>query len=60
MKIVKNGNNKKTKYFICNNCGCEFEADKDEYKPTSQIGLIQGCKNYNIKCPCCNAYCETD
>lgn len=60
MKIIKKGNITTTKYFTCNTCGCEFEAEKGEYKLTSQIGIMQGCKNYYIECPCCKSYCEAD
>ena len=31
MKITKHGKTGETKKFVCGNCGCEFEAEKDEY-----------------------------
>ncbi len=56
MKIIRQGNyiiaNRIIK-FSCENCGCVFEADKDEYTPYYE------CKNKVCKvramifCPCC-------
>ena len=39
MKIIKEGSItklNKVKRFLCSNCGCLFEATKDEYKKGSQ------------------------
>ena len=47
MKILKEGNLelfKQTKRFSCSYCGCEFEADKDEYNVEY---------SYFCECPCC-------
>lgn len=41
----------KTRRFECEQCGCEFEANKDEYKVVSQYNEI----SYFCKCPCCGA-----
>lgn len=53
MKIIKHGNLEKLKqkkYFICQKCGCELEADNTEYQSRqveyNDIG-------YFIKCPDC-------
>lgn len=51
MKIIKPGVLKRTdKLFICRNCGCEFEADVNEYKYHSC--QYNQCV-YVCKCPCC-------
>lgn len=31
MKIIKHGNKLVLRRFLCRKCGCEFEADYDEY-----------------------------
>lgn len=52
MKILKEGNLelfKQTKRFSCSYCGCEFEADKDEYNAINQYNEY----SYFCKCPCC-------
>ena len=52
MKIIKEGNLdklKKIKRFECKECGCIFEAEKDEYKWDSQYNETY----YYCKCPCC-------
>ena len=58
MKIIKQGLNKeeidairnRTKRFLCNTCGCVFEADKDEYKASVDYQYT----TYYCKCPNCN------
>lgn len=58
MKIIKEGNYEKIfkpRRFCCTRCGCEFEADSTEYKPSSQLaemkdGIISECR-----CPSCGA-----
>ncbi len=56
MKIIKEGDIsklKKTKRFECKKCGCIFEADKTEYKISSQYNEFY---TY-ATCPFCgNAY----
>lgn len=46
MKIIKHGD-LKLRYFICNNCGCEFIADRSEYQ-TAASG-----DNFFVSCPEC-------
>lgn len=45
MEILKQGNIDKRKKFTCENCGCIFIAEKDEYY-REDSRLIS-------KCPCC-------
>lgn len=57
MKIIKNGSMEqtlKTKRFECENCGCIFEADINEYR----IGMQYNSEFYYCRCPFCkrNAY----
>lgn len=52
MKILKEGNLEKAKkpaIFTCFDCGCQFEANKDEYR------LEEGQRDYYplCDCPCC-------
>ncbi len=57
MKIIKAGNiNKvnKTRQFTCPECGCIFEADKDEYVFSMDVyGQPDG---YYVTCPYCNSH----
>lgn len=39
----------KPRRFECEQCGCEFEANKDEYKEAFQYNET----SYFCKCPCC-------
>ena len=53
MKIIREGNItklNKVKQFLCSNCGCLFEATKDEYKRESQYNE----EYIYCKCPFCN------
>ena len=55
MKIIKHGDLerlKQTKYFICDRCGCEAEADNTEYKARQ---LEYNDYAYVIECPDCGA-----
>lgn len=59
MKIIKEGNLnklKKIKRFECEECGCIFEAEKDEYKWGSQYNE----EYYYCACPCCNQIAYTE
>ena len=49
MQIIKHGN-LKPRYFICKYCGCEFIADKSEYK-TAASG-----DNFFVYCPECDTH----
>lgn len=52
MKIIKPGDKdklKETKYFLCEYCGCEFEADKCEYNVGEQYNETY----YYHPCPTC-------
>lgn len=54
MNIIKPGNLdflKGTKKFECRNCGCVFEADKNEYSCGSQYNDVF----YICDCPCCGS-----
>ena len=56
MKIIKEGDLnrvKKIKRFECDVCGCIFEADKTEYKPTPGLAQQRGEGSYRCTCPCC-------
>lgn len=55
MKIIKPGKPPSSARVIkCSNCGCVFEAEKGEYKPSSQMEVIHdGLDNYKCDCPCC-------
>ena len=59
MKIIKEGDLKKLKKikrFECKECGCIFEAEKDEYKWDSQYNVTY----YYCTCPCCNQTVYTE
>lgn len=52
MKIIKPGDKEKlkeTKRFLCEYCGCEFEADKGEYNVGEQYNETY----YYHPCPTC-------
>lgn len=54
MKIIVKGNPdkvKQTKKFVCNVCGCVFEADVGEYK----IAFKRNIEVAYTKCPMCNS-----
>lgn len=59
MKIIKQGSMVetmlKTVTFECDNCGCIFEANKQEYtvKPYRWWDFFGG-DTYTCKCPYCN------
>lgn len=59
MKILKPGNIP-TKKFICPDCGCEFEADKLEYKSIGKEEAQMGLAKYKCKCPCCGLVVYAD
>lgn len=42
------------KYFVCNNCGCEFVADSEEYTEV----LCEKTFRPVCKCPNCKMYAE--
>lgn len=48
MRIIKEGKNPNELPFTCDNCGCEFIADKEEDLEYSEIHL-----SYFVSCPCC-------
>lgn len=55
MRIIKNGKSEnKLRIFACNRCGCEFEADSNEYsrESTFVFANIYGCR-----CPQCGNGC---
>ena len=59
MKIIKEGNLDKlmrVKRFKCKECGCIFEAEKDEYKRGRQYNGTY----YYCACPCCNQTVYTE
>ena len=54
MKIIREGNLeniKNPKKFLCQRCGCIFEAEKDEYKGHNHYNDIY----FYAECPCCKA-----
>lgn len=55
MKIVRMGKTEPTtKRITCEYCGCIFEAEREEYNITSQLGVMHdGLQAYNCICPCC-------
>lgn len=52
MKIIKHS--KSTQMFECNECGCIFEADGDEYEQV-RVENLGICLKY-AKCPECGKY----
>lgn len=59
MKILKMGDIP-AKKFICYNCRCVFEADKNEFEHVSELEAQQGFHKYKCKCPFCglNTYAD--
>lgn len=56
MLVIKAGDLnrfKKIKRFECNICGCIFEADNTEYKPTPALASQRGEGDYRCVCPFC-------
>lgn len=55
MRIIRPGNrnSKNIKQFSCNNCGCIFEADEDEYATTIDEQILV--HKYYCICPECAA-----
>lgn len=56
MKIIKQGSKEKvnrTKRFVCNKCGCEFEANYGEYENASQLEMIHDNISAKCRCPFC-------
>lgn len=52
IKVVKEGDPnrlKASKRFQCDECGCVFEADKDEYQSDMQYNTMY----FYCECPCC-------
>jgi hypothetical protein len=49
---------KRTKRFVCTECGCIFKCDKEDYKISSQYNETR----YYASCPDCkhSAYEETE
>ena len=61
MRIIKPGRiNKRTKLFTCDNCGCVFEADENEYKYCDYSTAMYYNSDAKCKCPSCgnDAYAE--
>ena len=55
MKILKHGDPEKLKgikYFVCNECGCEFKADNTEYE--ERLAEFVNTVEYVIACPECD------
>ncbi len=62
MKIIKHGTHKAV-LFNCKACGCEFEAENDEYEADISTCAIDGYKRhlrYYCKCPECREQCVTE
>lgn len=60
MEIIKQGNLsrlKKTKFFECTYCGCEFYADSSEYRAA---GVQYNILYYSCHCPCCKMTVYTE
>ena len=58
MKVIKEGDlaaaerlHMAIKHFICPDCGCIFEANKNEYETCYQYNEA----SYGCKCPTCGA-----
>ena len=52
IKIIKESKTKiilSTKRFVCNFCGCIFEADNKDYKVGEQYNAVY----YSCECPSC-------
>lgn len=60
MKIIKNGINKKYNYKgICNKCGCEFIASRDELIKISFGDYRNDYKSYG-SCFCPEEFCDNE
>ena len=56
MKIIKVGHiDKKTKRFTCKECGCVFEANKDEYRFADQMEALHDGIEAVCDCPHCKS-----
>lgn len=56
MKIIKFGvTDKKTKQFTCDECGCVFEANKDEYRFADQMEALHDGIEAVCDCPHCKS-----
>lgn len=62
MKIIKDGTIPSTIIrFICDNCGCVFDAEKGEYECSSQMEVMHdGLGAYKCECPCCKRITYAD
>lgn len=61
MRVIKYGDTNRLRgirRFICKECGCEFEADKTEYKYI--FDQREDCGWYSIRCPTCNQLVTKD
>lgn len=55
MNIIKMGRMSwmnKTEKFVCDRCGCVFEAGDNEFLVVEKYAVIT--------CPCCNAVCSKE
>ena len=56
MKIIVNGDSSKAKAikrFKCNNCGCVFDAEKEEYEIADSLAQQKENLEAYCYCPCC-------
>ena len=61
MRVIKYGDTNRLRgirRFTCEACGCEFEADKTEYK--HDFDQREDCGWYSIRCPTCNQWVTQD
>lgn len=61
MRIIKYGDTNRLRgirRFVCEVCGCEFEADNKEYK--HEFSQREACGWYSIRCPTCNQWVTKD
>lgn len=60
MKIIKHGTPKDCLHFICDECGCEWLATKEETYKTPDTFLVEEDDGYVMTCPDChNAFGHT-
>lgn len=60
MKIIKHGTPKDCLHFICDKCGCEWLATKEEADKTPDVFLVEEDDGYVMTCPdCYNAFGHT-
>lgn len=66
MEILKQGDAQRAKQkklrikrFVCDECGCEFKANKTEYKEPSQMDYCGDRITAYCKCPCCGNMADT-